>query len=98
MFDKTVKEQSDLWADGIVEAILDSMNNPERPLKGEALSVFNYLKDWDAFGDFTFNSTTRNIIASMLSIEQYKKLMHNQKIQNKKGMSKWERVAGKLRK
>jgi hypothetical protein len=81
----------------IVSAIVDAFKDPSKPLGGEALRVYNELKEWEWLEDAPImKSEFQTMYRKMIAMEKYRQLKWQRDHPPRdKPRSKWETVMGK---
>lgn len=98
MIDKSIQSVASDWAEKIIHNMFLSVN-PEYKLEGEALEIYNNLKEW---GWFDLHPLTvdegEDSTRLLLTMNKYAKIKWAKDHPPRKKPSKWEMVTGKARK
>lgn len=83
----------------IVDAIVTAFKDPAKPLTGEALRVYQELKEWGWLDDYPIQENSHQMMyRKMLAMEKFRQLKwQRDHPPREKPRSKWEVVMGKAR-
>jgi len=97
MIDKSIQKLASDWAEKILHSISLSVNS-EYKIEGEALSIYNNLKEWGWFDLHPLTDEEEETTRLLLTMNKYAKMKWAKDHPPREKRSKWEMVTGKAKK